>query len=177
MLLLPEADPTDPTTLAGWVELSVLAVDDGQMSVGNAAEELRDSNLLGDILEGEEDYIDGEQERLAEQTIADVWSILEERQRLLGPSSPFILERRLIRRRERRKKLEDVVAYLTMLLLEAAGQGWYAAIKLTNSDEVRTHFEVIAAASLKGLGNTQVERLGAPFPGSDIRGLRNVSKS
>jgi len=177
MLPLPESDPTDPATLAGWVELSVLAIDDAQLSFGNVAEELRDSNLLEDSAEEKEDAVDGEPDRLAEQLAADVWSVLEERQNLLGRSSPFILERRLIKRREGRKKLEDVAAYLTMLLIEAAGKGWYANLELTNSDAIRTQFELIVASSLRGLGNTQVERLGAPYPGSDIKGFRKRVKN
>ena len=176
MLPLPETDPTDPATLAGWVELSVLAVDDGQLSFGEVAEELRDSNLLEDAVSDEERGVNGERERLAEQLAADVWSILEDRTRLLGRSSPFILEQRLIKRRERQKKLEDVVAYLTMLLIEAAGKGWYADLELTTNDAIRTQFELVVAASLHGLGNTKVERLGAPYPGLSIKKFRNRVK-
>jgi hypothetical protein len=176
MLPLPENDPTDPATLAGWVELSVLAIDDAQLSFGGIAEELRDSNLLQETVAEDEDAVNGERERPAEQLVADVWSVLEERQSVLGRSSPFILERRLIKRRERRKKLEDVVAYVTMLLIEAAGKAWYANLELANSDEIRTQFELVAAASLRGLGNTQVERLGAPYPGLDTKGFRKRVK-
>src|SRR5262245_23973859 len=123
MLPLPETDTLNPETLAAWVELSVLAVDDARLSTGELAEELRDSNLLEDTLPEESDAIDGEPERPAEQLAADVWSVLEERQRLLGPASPFIFERRLITRRKSRCKLADVAAYLAMLLIEAVGKG------------------------------------------------------
>jgi hypothetical protein len=176
MLPLPETDPTDPATLAGWVELSVLATDDGQLSFGEVAEELRDSNLLEDAASGEEHGVDGERERLAEQLAADVWSILEDRMLLLGRSSPFILERRLIKRREQQKKLEDVVAYVTMLLIEAAGRGWYTELELATNDAIRTQFELVAAASLYGLGNTKVERLGTPYPGLNIKKFRSRVK-
>jgi hypothetical protein len=173
MLPLPETDPLDPETLAGWVELSVLAVEDGQISLGDVAEELRDSNLLEDVLPEDTDSVDGEPERPAEQLAADVWSVLEERQRLLSSSSPFILEQRLIKRHNRRKRLEDVAAYLTMLLIEAAGKDWYPELEIATSDEIRTQFELVAAASLQGLGNTQVERLGAPYPGVDVKAFRD----
>jgi len=157
MLPLPENDPTDPETLASWVELSALVVDDGVVSLGNIAEELRDSNLLQDTLPDEENSVDGEPERLAEQLASDVWSVLEQRQRLLGPASPFIFQRRLIKRHERRSKLEAVTAYLTMLLLEAAGKGWYPGLSITAGDNIRMEFELIVAASLSGLGKAQVE--------------------
>jgi hypothetical protein len=176
MLPLPETDPTDPATLASWVELSVLAIDDGQLSFGEVAEELRDSNLLEEGVSEKESSVDGERERLAEQLAADVWSVLEDRMRLLGRSSPFVLEQRLIRRRDRRKKLEEVVAYLAMLLIEAAGKRWYADLELATNDAIRTQFELIAAASLQGLGNTRVERLGAPYPGLSIKKFRRRVK-
>lgn len=176
MLPLPESDPTDPETLAGWAELSVLSVEDGQISFGQVAEELRDSNLLKDALPEEADELHGEPERPAEQLAADVWSVLEERNRLLGAGSPFVVGRRLLTRRDGRKKLEDVVGYLTMLLIEAGGRGWYRSLELGGHDAVRTRFESIAAASFQGLGRSRVERLGAPFPGSDIKGFCNRVK-
>lgn len=176
MLPLPENDLTDPETLAGWVELSVLAVDDGQVSIGQVAEELRDSNLLKDALPEETEDLDGEPERLAEQLAADVWSVLEERKRLLGASAPYYLDRRVLTRISRRKTLPDVAGYLTMLLLEAAGRDWYSGLQLGAGDDVRTRFELVAAASLRGLGKCRVERLGAPFPGSDIKGFINRVK-
>lgn len=171
MLPLPETDPTNPETLAGWVELCVLAEDDGQVSFGAVAEELRDSNLLRDSSPPGSDDLDGEPERLAEQLAADVWSVLEDRWRLIGPCCPFSLEDRLVRRRQHRKRLIDVAGHLTMLLIEAAGKEWYPALALLSGDDIRTQFELVTAASLEGLGNTRVERLGAPFPGQDIKGF------
>src|SRR6266403_1327993 len=110
MLPLPESDPTEPTTLAGWVELSLLVVDDRQISFGEVAEELRDSNLLN-TEEDDSDEARRERQTAAEELVNNVWSILEERQRLLGRNCPFLIERRMIRRRERRKRLEDVAGY------------------------------------------------------------------
>ena len=177
MLPLPESDPTEPVTLAGWVELSLFAVDDSQISFGEVAEELRDSNLLLD--EGEDESATGERrerQAAAEEVVANIWSVLEERERLLGRSCPFVVERRLIRRRERRKSLQHVAAYVTMLLIEAAGKRWYPKIKLKKSDQMRTDFELVAAAALTGLGNTQVERLGVPYPGMEITKFRSRVK-
>jgi hypothetical protein len=174
MLPLPESDATEPTTLAAWLELSLLAVEDSQVSFGAVAEELRDSNLLH-VDEKSDDL--HERQTAAEELATNVWSVLEERQRLLGPSSPFIIQRRVIRRRESRKRLEDVAAYVTMLLIEAAGKGWYPKIELKKSDEMRTDFEIVAAAALFGLGNTQVERLGVPYPGMAIKRFRRRVKA
>jgi hypothetical protein len=120
MLPLPENDLDDPATLAGWVELSVLAQDEGQVSFGDVIEELHDSNLV----QGSSDGVDGEPDRPAEQLAADVWSVLEERDGLLGSASPFVLERRLIKRQKLKNTLDKVPAYLTMLLLEASGCEW-----------------------------------------------------
>jgi hypothetical protein len=46
-------------------------------------------------------------------------------------------------------------------------------LQIDAGDEIRTKFEHITAACLRGFGGIQVEHLGAPYPGQDIKGFRN----
>jgi hypothetical protein len=164
MIPLPDNEWRRIEVLASWVELSALAEDDGFVPRGHVLNCFNDSSLFVDKKAASADASDSSTEGTAAATVADIWRTLRRRQQLVANLWPFDLAEDSLTRREGCKKLPEVVAYTTMLLIEAAASGWYKSLKIAKSDRVRAHFETIVACSLARVCGGRATRFGAPFP-------------
>lgn len=162
MIRLPDNNWRQAEVLASWVELSALRADNGFVPRGNVLNALTDSNLFEE--RGNQRKNDSTSEGSAAATASEIWKTLHRRQRLMGAAWPYQLTEESLTRRAGYKTLPEMAAYTTMLLIEAAAQGWYKTLTLTKSDIARTHFEMIVASSLSRVCGGRTSRFGAPFP-------------
>lgn len=164
MLPLPESDWSNPEVLASWMELTVLAEDDGVALRGDALEALRDSQLFADASITRGDERDSSTEDSAASALHETWQVLRRREELLEDAWPLRLTDNTLSRAPGKTTLRPVAAYATILLLEAASSKWYSSIAIEPGDPVREWFEHITVASVGRLIGGRTERFGAPFP-------------
>jgi hypothetical protein len=171
MLPLPESCYTSSEVLASWIELSLLAEDDGLAVRGTVAETLRDSGLFDDRSGDSSSSDRGTVDAPSTEKVGEVWRVLQSRQAILGPAWPFDLTADRMTRKSDRAELNSVAAYTAMLLIEAATLKWYGGIAIQSGDGIRTWFEHIATASIGSLLGGRAVRFGAPFPSDWPRGF------
>lgn len=160
MLPLPDSHWSKTEVLAAWIELSVLGHPDTFATRGEVTGVLRDSQLFASVSGTAKDVDDP-----VSSCVEQLWTLIGLRSRSLGNASPFDVGDDTIQLRKDRPT-DGVVAYASMLLIEAASLKWYAAIAIDDGDKIRTWFEDIAKSALANLSGGVVERFGAPFPSS-----------
>jgi hypothetical protein len=164
ILPLPENNYTRSQVIASWLELTALSEDDGAALRGDALESMRDSSLFPDTSEDQGKESDSSDPNSSAGVLAQAWTVLRSRERALGPSWPFLLSEESLTRRPNRQQLEQVSAYASMLLIEAASLKWYARLAIQPGDDIRVWFEEIAVVCMRKLSNGLTMRFGAPFP-------------
>lgn len=163
MLPLPESDYTRSQVIASWLELTALADDDGAAFRGDALESLRDSQLFADSFSDDRKESDSSDPNSAAGHLSRAWTVLRSREREIGPAWPFNLSDDSLTRREGRTRLEQVSAYVAMILIEAASLKWYSRLAISPGDPIRHWFEEIAAVCVRRFSNGMTVRFGAPF--------------
>lgn len=164
MLPIPQNDWRGAEVLASWIELSALATDGGFVARGTVLDSFKDSGLFDTDSLPHGAASDSATPGTAHAMVADIWLVLDRRSHVVGSAWPFDLTSDKLTRKDGCRVIADVAAYTAMLLIDAAGSGWYEQLTLDSGDPGRTHFESIVEASMRRLSGGRTSRFGAPFP-------------
>jgi hypothetical protein len=152
MLSLPKKNPTDTICLADWLEIYALISGDRNSSRGDLESALRTASLF-----------EPEGDEAIQRKILEVFQELEDRSKSAKEAYPFVLDKGVLRVRE---KWEEFPAYVFCLCLS------YFGVKQTKGIKVfpRRWFEHISRDALThylGVGGESL-RFGSPRLKSEI---------